>query len=231
MALMRLTENVPEVYVNPSRDFQLLLRVYTATINSLITDMSGMKTVSDTETSPDSLLSFLSSRVGFFESDGIDLEELRSILRCFPTLVKNKGSLRCLYKTVTMFLKIKHIRTSLLIRVINRELGPDNTILNTYKIIISTDKDVGDTTILDLLWKYLIPTGYTVEYARISLVELDKFRSIYHDSVTYASKSDTTNTTLGEIRSADDTYVDTTIEGRTVGAVDTFVIYSPGDEE
>ena len=231
MSYIRIEENVPEIYVNESRDFQLLCRLFNLIVNDLLYSSSTMRSVSDTENSPSELLDLLCGRVGFHPLTHIPGKELRAILKCFPHLIKYKGSKICIAEAVIMFLKIKHQRGGVVVHIINKEQAENNTTQNTYKIIISTEHNLGDVTILNELWRYLIPTGYDVEYARLSKVELTNFNALYHNTVTYADMTKTTNETTGSVRSNADPYTTNTIENRTIGGADTFVIYSPGDEE
>ena len=231
MALVRVEKNVPEVYVNESRDFQVLCRLYSFALNDILFNALSMRNVLDTKLTPDSILTYLCSRLGFFTSTSFTIEELRKILMCFPQLVKEKGSLQCIYDTVTLFLNIKHIRSSVHIDITNKiKIAPDES-TPIYIISIGTDVPLGDTKIMDALWEYLLPTGYNVEYVVYLGVNTGVSEYEYGDSIEFANTTYAVNSNVGAIRHSRIDYGDTNnINNRTIGGVDTMVIYSPEDE-
>lgn len=231
MALVRIEKNVPEIYVNESRDFQVLCRLYSFALNDILFNALSMRNVLDTKITPDSILTYLCSRLGFFTSSSFTVEELRKILICFPQLVKEKGSLRCIYDTVTLFLNIKHIRSSIHVAITNKvKFGTEDSV-PIYTITIGTDIPLTDTKIMDALWEYLLPTGYNVEYVVYLETDAGTSEYTYGDTIEFANAQDAINTNVGAIRHSANDYGDTdNINNRTIGGVDTMVLYSNDDE-
>ena len=92
--MFRTAENVPEIYVNESRDFQVFARVKDASFNAVKYAIDSIRHTSNTLEMNSSLLPLLKSKVGFFESDQLTEDQLRYLLAGFPALLRNKGHVR-----------------------------------------------------------------------------------------------------------------------------------------
>ena len=121
MNIFRLQNNVPDVYVNKSRDFQIFCRLVDLYFATTKNGADGvLKTLSAT-TCPDGLLQLLQSKVGYVSCDvTVYSEQLRKILDVFPYLIKQKGTYAGIYKTVGLFLRINNINTKYQVDIINK---------------------------------------------------------------------------------------------------------------
>ena len=121
MNIFRLQNNVPDVYVNKSRDFQIFCRLVDLYFATTKNGADGvLKTLSAT-TCPDGLLRLLQSKVGYVSYDvTVYSEQLRKILDVFPYLIKQKGTYAGIYKTVGLFLRINNINTKYQVDIINK---------------------------------------------------------------------------------------------------------------
>lgn len=121
MNIFRLQNNVPDVYVNKSRDFQIFCRLVDLYFATTKNGADGvLKTLSAT-TCPDGLLQLLRSKVGYVSYDvTVYSEQLRKILDVFPYLIKQKGTYAGIYKTVGLFLRINNINTKYQVDIINK---------------------------------------------------------------------------------------------------------------
>lgn len=160
MSFIRLQENVPEVYINASRDFQLLCRLYDCMINSVKFNIDGIVRVIDSRLCSNALLSLLQTKLGFFTEKDFSYDEIRYVLRAFPDIIKYKGSKRGILQAIYVFCKLKHIQTVPNIEVINKQDGKP-----IYQINIVLYSTPQDTTILSEIFRYILPTGYNVKYS------------------------------------------------------------------
>lgn len=121
MNIFRLQNNVPDVYVNKSRDFQIFCRLVDLYFATTKNGADGvLKTLSAT-TCPDGLLQLLQSKVGYVSYDvTVYSEQLRKVLDVFPYLIKQKGTYAGIYKTVGLFLRINNINTKYQVDIINK---------------------------------------------------------------------------------------------------------------
>ena len=237
MALVKLTKKVPEVYVNESRDFQLILRMYSLVLNDILFSTKSMSLVNDTETTPSDVLNFLKSRIGFFTDKYIKTEELRKVLWSFPGLVREKGSINAIYHAVHLFLRIKHIKSPVYVEVENYTLNTvddTTTRIPSFNIYIYTNEKLEDTLILDELWRYLIPTGYNVHYMTRAIGATESPKLYYNQSVEFAKNSDDevlfSSEEVSRIRGIEDEITDS-VSKRVQNAIDTTYIYGTQQEE
>ena len=113
MSVIRLQEMTPQIYTDESRDFQLLSRLYDSVFNGLKFDTDSILDLIDTKECRTSVLQLLQTKLGFFTERKIDDEKLRSILECFPILVRNKGSLRAIKETLYLFLRMYSVSSNM----------------------------------------------------------------------------------------------------------------------
>ena len=110
--LIRMQNNVPETYINQSRDFQLLCRMYDVVMNGVKFNIDNVGTITDDKYIQSKLLGLLQTKVGYFESAVTD-DNLRYLLTSFPYIMKNKGSLKSIEQLINVYLKMNHILISL----------------------------------------------------------------------------------------------------------------------
>ena len=118
---MRLVKEVPEIYVDQSRDMQLLLRLMDCVYGGVKFDIDSVLNLTRTDQCKSNYLQLLQSKVGFLSDKKFDLEDLRLALSAFPWLVKNKGSKKAIKQAVNAYLKMRHIKTNFNVNVINRD--------------------------------------------------------------------------------------------------------------
>lgn len=157
--LFKLEENVPDVYVEMSRDFQLLCRVYDIFVNSNIITQSKIRQQLNIEQIDDKLLKLLAGRLGFNSDNYIPTEVMRSILLQFPFMIKNKGTKVGIEQAIKSVIK----QTS----KVNSVYVSDITIATgEIKVTVeSDDASAVDMSYLSNVLKYVVPVGYTVNVA------------------------------------------------------------------
>ena len=157
--LFKLEENVPDVYVEMSRDFQLLCRVYDIFVNSNIITQSKIRQQINIDQIDDKLLKLLAGRLGFSSDNYIPTEVMRSILLQFPFMIKNKGTKVGIEQAIKSVIK----QTS----KVNSVYVSDITIATgEIKVTVeSDDASAVDMSYLSNVLKYVVPVGYTVNVA------------------------------------------------------------------
>lgn len=154
--LFKLEENVPDIYVEMSRDFQLLCRVYDIFVNSNIITQSKIRQQLNIDQIDDKLLKLLAGRLGFSSDNYIPTEVMRSILLQFPFMIKNKGTKVGIEQAIRSVIK----QTS----KVNSVYVSDITIATgEIKVTVeSDDASAVDMSYLSNVLKYVVPVGYTV---------------------------------------------------------------------
>ena len=153
--MFRLQNNVPEVYVNESRDFQLLCRLYDSAFGSVKYTIDSIRHTSNANECNGRLVELLKSKVGFFSTLSLTQDELRYVLLAFPSIIRNKGTLEAIKQTIHMWFRLNHIDA----RLIQLKEDAENR-----QLIIMTNIVPKDTTLLTEIFKYICPAGYEIVY-------------------------------------------------------------------
>ena len=161
--MFRIQNNVPEVYVNDSRDFQLISRIYDMIFAGVKYNIDSLKHASNTQEINSQLLNLLRYKLGFFTNTDIDNEKLRHILHIFPAVIHKKGTLQGIKETLNLWFRVNNKPEAVKSIIKNKDL---------YCIEIDLDTDSFDTSLLDELFRYLLPTGYYLKYRFVSQVDL-----------------------------------------------------------
>lgn len=160
--IFHLEYNVPDVYVNGSRDFQLFCKLYNLCINASKYDVDSLINIVDTELCRETVLQNLSSRIGYISDYELDSDDLRYLLRAFPIIIKNKGTKLGIIQAVNTFLKLSGVIANIDVSITNNKSGSEN---DSYiiRILITSDPFSLDERILREILRFVIPTGYIVE--------------------------------------------------------------------
>ena len=150
--MFRIENNVPSVYINESRDFQLFCRLYTCIISGVRFDVQTMINLFDPFLVNDRMLELLCTRVGFFHKKDYDSKSLRYITSAFPYLVKYKGSKWGISAAISLVFKILNINSQFVVQIDN----------NNHIIHIYSDEYFYFENLNELL-EYVIPIGYTYD--------------------------------------------------------------------
>ena len=158
--MFRVENNVPEVYIKYSRDFQLLARLYDLVLQSTRFSIDSMQLVSDTQRCNERMLPLIATKVGFFHELDISANVHRAVLSAFPVIIKHKGSMKALELLCSLFERIDDTRVGI---VYNEEHDKNflTIVFYTYYGHLEVFKD---------LIEYVRPTGMIVEYIAADVI-------------------------------------------------------------
>lgn len=148
--MFRVENNVPEVYVHKSRDFQLLSRLYDLAFQDVKKSILSLERLTDTNSCNTLVLPLLGTKVGFFTNSTTPDEMYRKVLSAFPLIIRHKGSAKGLQLVVNLFE-----------RLINT---PVTLILEENKAIITFRAYSPPVQLFEDLLEYIRPTGYEIEW-------------------------------------------------------------------
>lgn len=148
--MFRLQENVPEIYVNQSRDFQLFCRIYDIINNTLRYNAKSVDNLLNPLKVNDNMLQLLATRVGFFPKSEYNTETLRQVISAFPYMVKYKGSKQGIEMAINVILKAENNYSNSFIYIDN----------NNSQITIYTEKKIKNENLLRDVLTYILPIGY-----------------------------------------------------------------------
>lgn len=154
MGIFRLQDNTPSVYTERSRDFQLLCHAFDCVNASVRSEINGMTTILDTQTCINRVIQLLQTKLGFFTTYDYNDDDIRMVLIGFAEMVRNKGSKKAIEEAINVFLRISKINS------IGKVIVNNN--IHTIQIVLKVEPI--NTTILDEILRYIVPTGYDVVY-------------------------------------------------------------------
>lgn len=198
--MFRLENNVPHVYVNESRDFQLMCRLFDAAFSSVKYSTDSLRHVSETSQCNDALLDLLRYKLGLFKSLSCTKDQLRMILEVFPYVTRKKGSIQAVAAVLNLF---------------HRMFGEGNpppefniyTISQDKQLVITFPYDLKNTQLLVELLMYVLPAGI---FTSVEIVVATRpTMTLYaNDFVRYKKRdrfnSDVVNPTLSSSTNAAD---------------------------
>lgn len=160
--MFRVENNVPEVYIRESRDFQMFSRLYDLVFQSARFSIDSLETASDTMRCNDALLPLIAKKVGFFTDLKLTSNADRQLLSAFPYIINYKGSLAGIQLVANLFERIMNTKVTV-------ELNYEDS----SRVTIVFDKYAPNVTLLYSLLDYIRPTGLIVDYRIQSTLKFD----------------------------------------------------------
>lgn len=151
--MFRLQENVPEIYVKASRDFQLFCRIYDVINNSIRFNAKSIDNLLNPMLASDRILPLLATKVGFFPKHEYNTNALREVISAFPFIVKYKGSKLGIEMALNVILKIENNYDQSFVFI-----DSEHSLVGIY----TKNKIKGEDLLRDVL-SYIIPIGYDLE--------------------------------------------------------------------
>ena len=151
--MFRVQDNVPDVYIAESRDFQLLSRLYDLAFQCARFSIDSMEQASDTMRCNDALLPLIATKIGFFANLKLASNSDRKILSAFPYIIKYKGSIQAIELVTNLFEQL--MNTS----VYTRTYADDKN-----RITIVFKDYTKHVELLYYLIEYVRPTGLIIDY-------------------------------------------------------------------
>ena len=171
MRVLRLQNMIPDIYTSESRDFQILCRIADCLYNGVKFDIDSMPKVLDTKLCREEILNLLQTKLGFFTNKTLTSTQLRYALMTFPLLVRNKGSITSVLGAVSTFLHMLGIKSEIKAWITDVDLDLNGNVIKNHTVVIGIGTTLTDTTMLDELFRYILPAGfeyYIYFYKKIS---------------------------------------------------------------
>ena len=180
--MIRFQELVPDYYIEKSRDFQVLCRLYDFTFNAVKYNIDSMNTITDTRMAKDTILPLIGDKFGIYDKESYSN---RYLLEALPIALKYKGSLKAvnilvnafldseeIFDYVTAFLSKDEESAKEISEILKRDVKP-----YTIVIFLSDYPNMTNLHILNEYLKMVIPSGMIVEYMfGLNKTVFEKFR-------------------------------------------------------
>ena len=179
MANFRLQDNVPNYYVDESRDFQLLCRVIDVYLKGCLSKSSTIPYQLDLDKCGEQLLYAIANMQGFTTKKYFPPNILRNILKVFPYCIKRKGTKEAIELASYAVLSTDRLIYYIKVQVISRT----NDGVGDYTIRITCNTQSEYLPYLEELLRFLVPIGWRIEYQLLNTFRKEA------DKVKVASKS------------------------------------------
>lgn len=192
--MIRYQEMVPDYYIEASRDFQVLCRMYDFVMNSLKFNIDSIEKLTDTRNVKDTILPLLGDKLGIYDKEAYSN---RQLLEALPIAIKYKGSLKSVNVLLNAFLDSMDVFDTAVAlhskdeesaadisEILRRPIGPYSIV-----IVLSTFPSLTNLHVLDTYLKMVIPTGLKIEYMfGVSKEYFDKFKYKEYTFLFYTHK-------------------------------------------
>ena len=170
MVGFKLENNVPNYYVDESRDFQLLCRVIDVYLKGCLNKSGYIPYQLDLDKCDEQLLYAIANMQGFTTKKYIPPNILRNILKVFPYCIKRKGT-----REAIELASYAVLSTDRLIYYINIQITSytaDNE-SDSYIIRIVCNSQSEYIPYLEELLKFIVPIGWRIEYQLLNTYKKD----------------------------------------------------------
>ena len=201
---LQLEHNVPDIYVEKSRDFQLLCRIINIIINAMAEKSANLISNLDVDDIDEELLYPLVRKLGFTTHKYFPSNTLKNIAENFPRLIRNKGTLGAVRDAVYTVISS------------NQTVKILNVYYNSFdkKLTIVSDASNKYLEYISELLEFIIPIGVSWDYIQnVNIIknvetkikvasEIVRFRGI-GDAISHIIQSNS-NIILGNNGNDDD---------------------------
>lgn len=161
MASFKLENNVPNYYVDESRDFQLLCRIIDIYLKGCMSRSGYIPYQLDLDKCSEQLLYAIANMQGFTTKKYIPPNILRNILKVFPYCIKRKGTKEAIEVASYAVLSTDRLIYYINVEVNSREL---NNSVAFYNVIITCNSQSEYIPYLEELLSFLVPAGWKITY-------------------------------------------------------------------
>lgn len=148
----------PEIYTKESRSFQLFGHLYDLVYNYSKMCIDTMENNPISKNTDYKLLDLMATTLGFETRHNYNVKDLFALCLSFNEILKYKGSKKAIDWACHVLLNA-------------RGITEDATVIvdkNSYTIYIFIPKEFTDTILLEDLFDYILPTGYTYQFKLVS---------------------------------------------------------------
>ncbi len=225
--MIRTQEMVPDYFIEKSRDFQVLCRLYDFAFNALKYNVDSMRAVTDTRMAKDTVLPLIGDKFGIYDKLAYSN---RFLLEALPIALKYKGSLKAVSILINAYLDSEDIfdyaaafnckdeeSAKEMSELLNREVKP-----YSITIFLSDYPSMTNLHILNEYLKMVLPSGMIVEYMfGTSFKIIEKFKYKEYVFLFFTNKISMEHQVINPVslvKSSSDKY-----SGDTSGVTDEFV--------
>lgn len=149
--MINIRKQLPDVYYNESRDFQLIGRFVEAIANYNKMSVDCMQNLLDAPNLDEKLVNLLAKTIGFESRHEYDVHNLKIICGSFYDIIKYKGTKKAIDKAISALLNSQGIDDEF-----DSYLEVDK-----QSVEITIPSQTSDIILLKDLFEYILPIGWT----------------------------------------------------------------------
>lgn len=161
----RLENNVPNIYTEVSRDFQLFCKIFNIYLGANLNRAYTVPYILDVDKCDESLLYALANMQGFVTDKYIPPNVLRGICKVFPFCIRRKGTRRAIEVMSQAVLSTDRLVYKVSVDLVREEVGESGGSKAVYKIYIQCNTtQIGYIPYLKEALRFIIPAGWDVYF-------------------------------------------------------------------
>lgn len=165
MMEFRLENNVPNIYTEVSRDFQLFCKIFDIYLGANLNRAYTVPYILDVDKCDESLLYALANMQGFVTDKYIPPNVLRSICKVFPFCIKRKGTKEAIEVMSQAVLSTDRLVYRVSVDLVREEIDEKRNSKAVYKIYIQCNTtQIGYIPYLKEALRFIIPAGWDVHF-------------------------------------------------------------------
>lgn len=161
----QLENNVPNIYTEVSRDFQLFCKIFDIYLGANLNRACTVPYILDVDKCDESLLYALADMQGFVTDKYIPPNVLRNICKVFPFCIKRKGTKEAIEVMSQAVLSTDRLVYRVSVDLVREEIDEKRNSKAVYKIYIQCNTtQIGYIPYLKEALRFIIPAGWDVYF-------------------------------------------------------------------
>ena len=156
--MINIKDQIPSIYYDASRDFQILGHLYEVVLNYSKTNADMLYLLPDGIKTDTRATELLAMTLGFKLKRNYDKEQLAALVSILPQLLKIKGTIRAVELAGNALIKAAGID------------GSFDSTLNNHILTIKIPQELSDITLFMDLLPYILPFGIRVSVIRTTVI-------------------------------------------------------------
>ena len=174
MLVIKIYDQVPQVYSNASRDFQYISWLYNIVLNYVKHNVDGLRKLPSDVTDP-RITELLALTLGFKIKRKYDQKQLAALVSILPSILKCKGTKKALDLTGNALLMASGV------------VGEFSSTIQGASLEAFLPAELVDATLFMDLLPYILPAGMTCRVTRKTKVTAGRITELYYDDKISAS--------------------------------------------
>lgn len=171
--MIKLYDQVPQVYLNASRDFQYMSWLVNVVLNYSKHNVDSLKKLPSDTTDP-RITELLALTLGFKIKRHYDQKQLAALVGILPRILKCKGTMKALYLAGNALLTAAGVPGEFSCEIVGASV----------EAVLPAE--LSDTTLFMDLLPYILPAGMTCKVVRKTKIKTGRITELYYDDTARA---------------------------------------------